>query len=459
MTVLNREKIATANKFYIKINNNCNNNCLFCLDADNQNKPGPSQAYIEREITRGRQELGADKLIISGGEATIDPNFLSYVKLGKKLGYTKIQVITNGRMFAYADFAQEAIKSGLNEITFSIHGHTPDLYEKLTNILGSFKQILQALRNVRQYPEVIVNIDIVINKYNYQQLLEIINFYSQEFGIFEYDLLEVIPFGRAYHNRTELFFDLDEAWPYLEPVFKLAATDPRFYIWTNRFPVKYLEGYEILIQDPHKLLDEIRGREQMFTEYLFQDKPLHCADDWRCQHCYLSDFCQKLKLYKDKKEEPFFELASWLDFKPGKKWFVELDKKAADQAQAHWFKTKELFIKLKTYGTLAELTKESLALTDFQSLIKGQNLQFFNVPFCQLSDFKQVAFDFLIKRQQLANENGQLDLNKFAQHYINNLFYVKAAKCSQCKYDQECGGWHINYIRQYGFKVLKPFKS
>jgi len=31
-------------------------------------------------------------------------------------------------------------------------------------------------------------------------------------------------------------------------------------VWTNRFPVEFLEGLEDLIQDPHKMLDEVNGR-------------------------------------------------------------------------------------------------------------------------------------------------------------------------------------------------------
>ena len=40
----------------------------------------------------------------------MNPNFLDFVRLGKRAGYPKVQTVTNGRMFNYPDFLDRAAK-------------------------------------------------------------------------------------------------------------------------------------------------------------------------------------------------------------------------------------------------------------------------------------------------------------------------------------------------------------
>ena len=60
---------------------------------------------IKVQIVEGRK-TGAERLILSGGEPTMHPNFLDFVKLGKRAGYRKVQTVTNGRMFTYPEFLE-----------------------------------------------------------------------------------------------------------------------------------------------------------------------------------------------------------------------------------------------------------------------------------------------------------------------------------------------------------------
>jgi hypothetical protein len=62
-------------------------------------------------------------------------------------------------------------------------------------------------------------------------------------------------------------------------------------VWTNRFPVEFLEGLEDLIQDPHKMLDEVNGRRFQVRRYLDESVPLECRQKERCEHCFIEPFC------------------------------------------------------------------------------------------------------------------------------------------------------------------------
>ena len=91
-----------------------------------------------------------------------------------------------------------------------------------------------------------------------------------------------------------MFYDVREYLPILQKVFRLNR-HPRFYIWTNRFPVSYLEDLEDLIQDPHKMLDEVNGRRFQVRRYLDEGKALDCRDPERCQHCFIEPFCTTME--------------------------------------------------------------------------------------------------------------------------------------------------------------------
>ena len=100
-------------------------------------------------------------------------------------------------------------------------------------------------------------------------------------GVNEFDLLHVIPQGAAFENRDELFYDPVEHLPRLQKVFRLNR-HPNVVVWTNRFPVEFLEGLEDLIQDPHKMLDEVNGRRFQVRKYLDEGVPLECRQKERC---------------------------------------------------------------------------------------------------------------------------------------------------------------------------------
>ena len=62
--------------------------------------------------------------VISGGEGSIHPKFVDFVRYAREVGYSRVQTVTNGYMFSKRDFYLKAVEAGLGEITFSLHGHT-----------------------------------------------------------------------------------------------------------------------------------------------------------------------------------------------------------------------------------------------------------------------------------------------------------------------------------------------
>ena len=207
-------------------------------------------------------------------------------------------------MFSYKPFLDTTIKAGLNEITFSIHGHTKELHDDLTRSPGSFDQIIKAIKNAQNASllskslfnkEIIINTDIVLNKKNIDQFPEIIKFLIN-LGIKEIDVLQVIPFGHAWTNKGIMLYNIEEKIDTIKKGFDIAIQN-KVVLWTNRFPPEFLKGYEHLIQDPSKIIDELEQRKQYFEQLLEKDETPPCFNK-RCRYCFLKLACQKIFVEK-----------------------------------------------------------------------------------------------------------------------------------------------------------------
>ena len=289
---------AAEKRHWVRLTRYCNQRCIFCLDRFAQTGGAVPLKSLRRFLLTGRRQ-GLRRVVLSGGEATIHPEFIRVVELARELGYTHIQTITNGRRFCYPDFLKKSVAAGLKEVTFSLHGHTPAIHDRLTQVPGSFVQALSGLRAALAAPGLIVSVDVVINKLNLSVLREHLDF-CIGLGVGEFDLLALVPFGAAWKNRSELHcdFSLPENLAHLHRALELSRR-PGLHLWTNRLRPELLEGFESMIQPPAKILDEVRGRRRLFARYLNAGRVPSCSGD-SCRHCFLRDFCRDLaRLIKD----------------------------------------------------------------------------------------------------------------------------------------------------------------
>ena len=304
-----KEDAAHQKRNWVRLTFDCNDHCVFCLDAHTHNGTHRSREEVKAQIIDGRRK-GAERLILSGGEPTIHPDYVQFIKLGRMAGYKKIQTVTNGRLFSYKEFLTRCIDAGLGEITFSIHGVNARIHDALVGTKGAFEQEIVGLQNALDDGRVIINIDVCVNRGNVKTLPDLIEKFSN-MGVYEYDLLHVIPFGNAYTEGKEtLFYDLEKMRPYLLKAFEYSKK-PNFHIWLNRFPVPHLEGYENLIQDPYKLNDEIRGRKEEYELLIDHGVPLDCRHPHRCSHCYMEPICDTLEEVRETVAKSSFEVVRY----------------------------------------------------------------------------------------------------------------------------------------------------
>jgi len=524
-----KESAVMEKRHWVRLTKTCNNKCLFCLDNDMHTGEILPLDEIKAEIEKGAAG-GGERLILSGGEPTIHPDFIELIGFGHAAGFNRVQTISNGRMFAYRSFADAALAAGLTEATFSIHGHTPELHDFLVEVPGAFKQSFAGIMNLLN--RCVVNIDIVINKQNVRHVSDIMEFFMN-YGIHEFDLLHIVPFGSTYPlNKDLLFYDISENMPFLKKAFDHSRTPNRF-IWTNRFPIHYLEGNESLIQDPHKLYDEVNGRRFMFDDFTESGITISCHGE-RCKYCFIENFCSNLiemkrriaqrdyeyirielsrykpvenVLISDFKsiwliahsstearqflnennlnpDKLILQLRTYDDFEPGL--FSNLERIILSNCEdcektdfsgtdidiqiflnkstVNWLERNQatvesagrpVLLSLENHELLSEAVENDIDARLFFEEKPLKNVILLNIPECIGFRLPRRAVRSVLDHFVL-RENGNIDINRYAESYIVNYYYSKSVRCKACRLSDSCRGLQVNYLRNFGFSQQQP---
>ncbi|GEM_PF-498193 len=130
----------------------CNSRCKYCTQLDYRAIPQADKLDLTTEQILERIRYAAaegyDQIGFSGGEPTIRPDFIDLIKEARSHNFKRIGVTSNGRMFAYRQFTEDAMKAGLDGFTFSLHGHTPKIHDGIATAPGALEQALQGLANI-----------------------------------------------------------------------------------------------------------------------------------------------------------------------------------------------------------------------------------------------------------------------------------------------------------------------
>lgn len=507
---LEHERIANEIRHWVRLTAACNSKCVFCLDAEAQDGRFMPLVDIQREIDRGREDKGATRLVVSGGEATIHPQFHEAVRYGRQAGYRWVQTVTNGQMLARRPFFLAAVEAGLDEITFSLHGHTAELHDRLTRTKNGFDNLMKAMIRAVRDGRVVVNVDVCINRQNVEHLEAIVALCARV-GVKEFDLLQVIPQGVAFDNRESLFYDVDAHADSLRRVFSLARRAD-FHIWTNRFPLSHLEDMEELIQDPHKMLDEVGGRRVQFRRYLDAGTPIDCRDAKRCPHCFIEPFCSALDRHVAAQNAGAFDVwwvgdrADLLTAMPcGTRWAgvrgvppgatgplyvvdwtgealpagsrivaTRIDQleaacppKIGTDVEVEVHLDRDLCAWILTHGvrpnwilhgptraTMEEAANRDPDWAAFFGALEGP-IRAQNLPAC-LCPGATIERPLRLLDAHLFHDDGRMAIDAFVESYIATEYRAKSLRCRTCALDAGCAGWHVQSLRAHGFRQLRP---
>lgn len=290
----------------LKIGFRCNNLCAFCVQGDKRERFGPKTLEeIEAALKEGRAK-GAKGVVLTGGEPTIHETFLDTLRLAKGLGYSTVQVQTNGRRFCYPDFCRAAVEAGATEVSPALHGSTAALHEFLTGGKGSFAQTVTGIRNLKEMG-VFVLTNTVITRANYRDLPGLARLFVK-LGVDQFQFAFVHVVGSAGKNASWLVPRKVLVEPWVKKALDVGIASGRT-VMTEAIPYCRMRGYEAYVAE--RIIPEttVYDAEIVIESYSTTRREEGKAKGPRCKECVHAKVCEG-----PWKEYP--ELYGWDEFVP-----------------------------------------------------------------------------------------------------------------------------------------------
>lgn len=174
--------------------NKCNSKCIMCTNPANFQARDPYKDYsfgqLKKRISKMKifdknGKLIDDKVILTGGEPTIHPDFFKILAFTrKKFPPVIIELDTNGRRFCYPSFTKKVLGFGRINIYTSLHGFNPKTHDAITRTPGSFSQTLKGIENILKHKTLGLHqleLRIIITKLTYRATEKILKFIKENF--------------------------------------------------------------------------------------------------------------------------------------------------------------------------------------------------------------------------------------------------------------------------------------
>lgn len=161
----------------IEVTQRCNLNCSFCFaNANGTNDQDLSLATIERMYKSVMAASGNCNIQLSGGEPTLRDDLPQIIKLGHKLGFSFIQINTNGiRLGEDENYVKQLKDAGLNSVFLQFDGTSDEIFKKLRGkpLLATK---IKALENCKKYEIGVVLVPTLVTDINDQDMGNTIDF-------------------------------------------------------------------------------------------------------------------------------------------------------------------------------------------------------------------------------------------------------------------------------------------
>ena len=198
----------------------CNIGCVFCSNPVEGYRETTEQYSYEKlkqkllEYKAGQPRFlkfdeVRDYFNLTGGEPTLHPEFLKVLALVRsEFPKNLIRLLTNGRLFAYEDFARRVfgVAQAPFEIAVPMFGHDAKTHESISRAPGSFAQTTQGLRHIAAHrrPGQSVEIRIIMTRVQARYLEGLLDYLADEFPwvdrvVFLYQ--EIEGFAELYRDR------------------------------------------------------------------------------------------------------------------------------------------------------------------------------------------------------------------------------------------------------------------
>ena len=187
-------------RLHICVGHTCNNNCVFCMEEDRQDRFDRLSGQTDGDVQRMMQVPGAREVMFTSGEPTMHERLPDYVAMARDMGFEIVGLITNGRRLSYLPYTRSLLEAGLSHVLVSIHGPTARVHDALTRTRGAFAQAIKGLACLAslkgEFPTLKVHTSYVVNRRNFQLFGDFFDA-MRPFGVDQHVFNVMMPEGRG----------------------------------------------------------------------------------------------------------------------------------------------------------------------------------------------------------------------------------------------------------------------
>jgi 7,8-dihydro-6-hydroxymethylpterin dimethyltransferase len=161
----------------LDLTNRCNLTCPVCFANANAAgylyEPSLDQVKAMLDNLRAQRPVAGRIIQFSGGEPTLHPNFLDAVRYAKQVGFSHVQIATNGIRLTDLEFAQQCKEAGVHTLYLQLDGVSNDVYMQ-TRGEALWEKKLQCIENCKKADLKIVFVPTVVKGVNDHQVGDIL---------------------------------------------------------------------------------------------------------------------------------------------------------------------------------------------------------------------------------------------------------------------------------------------
>ena len=209
---------------------------------------------------------------------------------GAGTGYRSIKIPSNGLMYSYRNYAEEAVDAGITDFNISFMAHTPELYARIMGKADAFALVTQGVRNLKALKRKPVG-DLIIKSDTWMHLADIVEHWAGE-GIDTFNLWLVSLSDRNKDNLDSLLpvtSMRDGIFAAFERGTQLGVT-----VRSRHIPICLLPGHESHMADLRE--DRVLVVSPRATFALWESKISPSAYTEKCSGCrYQHGICLGLR--------------------------------------------------------------------------------------------------------------------------------------------------------------------
>jgi len=163
----------------VDLTNRCNMRCPICFANSGVKgyvyEPGYEQIIRQLEALR-RLDPPATAVQFTGGEPTLHPDFLRIIEAAGRMGFSHIQIATNGLKLADEEFARKCADAGLHVLYLQFDGVGEQAHRYTRNFPGIWEKKLACIENCRRTGMKVCLVPTILKGINDDRIGEIFRF-------------------------------------------------------------------------------------------------------------------------------------------------------------------------------------------------------------------------------------------------------------------------------------------